>query len=143
MAASNTNAAVVKFDGVDISGYWTEEIGHTESASMVSMNRGASATHEQRNAGLLDNSFTFLMYYGTTESERTTAFNALKSGTKGTLYYAPLGATAGQQYWEGPVIVESREGPKPKQDKSAQLVATIKVNGNGPPTNDFEDGVLT
>ncbi len=143
MSVSNSNAAVVKFNGNDISGYWTEEIGYKESAAMVSMNRGANATHEQRNAGLLDNAFTFLAFYGTTEAERVASFNLLKSGEKGTLIYYPLGNVAGQQYWEGPVIIESREGPKPKQDKSGQLVATITFNGDGPPVHDFEDGVIT
>lgn len=143
MSASNTNSAVLKIDGTDISGYWTEEIGHTESAAMVPMNRGANATHEQRNAGLLDNKFTFLMFYGTTEAERVLSFNLLKPGQKVTLYFAPLGASAGQQYFEGPMIIENRDNPKPKQDKSAQLVATITLNGDGPPTHEFEDGVIT
>ena len=143
MAASNANAAVLKVDGTDISGFWTEEIGNTETAAMVAMNRGSNATHEQRGAGLSDNTFTFLIFYGTTEAERVLSFNLLKPGQEVVLYHAPLGAIAGQQYFEGPMIIESREGPKPKQDKSGQLVATIKFNGNGPPTHELEDGVIT
>ncbi len=143
MAASNTNAAVVKVDGNDISGFWTEEISPNESAAMVLMNRGANATHVQRNAGLSDNSFGFLMFYDTTEAERVLSFNLVKPGSKVTLYFAPEGAVAGKQYWEGPVIVESRVPPKPKQDKSAQLVATIAFLGDGPPVHDWEDGVIT
>ena len=142
MSASNANSAVVKIDGTDISGFWTEEISGNESAAMVLMNRSANATHVRRNAGLLDNSFGFLMFYGTTEAERVVSFNLVKAGTKVTLYYAPEGAVAGKQYWEGPVIVESRVPPKPKQDKSAQLVATIAFLGDGPPDHDWEDGVI-
>lgn len=143
MSASNSNAAVVKIDGVDISGFWTEEIGHDESGAMVSMNRGANATHEQRNGGLLDNKFTFLMFYGTTDAERVASFNKVKPLTKVTLWYGPLGNIAGQQYFEGPMIVESRTAPKPKQDKSGQLVSTIVLNGDGPPTHEFDDAVIT
>ena len=143
MAASNANSAVVKVDGNDISGFWTEEISGNESAAMVLMNRGANATHVQRNAGLLDNSFGFLFFYGTTEAERLVSFNLLKAGEKVTLFYAPEGEVAGKQYWEGPVIVESRVPPKPKQDKSAQLVATAAFLGDGPPTHDWEDGVIS
>ncbi len=142
MAASNSNATILKWDGVEFQGQWTEEIGFDESAAMVSMNSGANATYEKRNAGLFDTKFTFLIFYGTTDTERILAFNQLVKGQKGTLYYAPLGAEVGQQYWEGPVIVESRKGPNPKQDKSGQLMATITINGDGTPTHLLEDAVI-
>ena len=143
MASSNANSTVIKWNGTDISGKWTEEISFKQNAAMVSMNAGANATHEQRNAGLLDNDISFMIFYGTTEAERAASFGLMKRGDKGTLYYAPLGAVAGQQYFEGPMIIESREGPKPKQDKSAQLVAIVTFKGDGPPTHELDDGVIT
>lgn len=142
MSTYNSNGNIVKWNGADISGFWTQELTHDKTSDLTDANRGANETHKRRQPGMRDNAFTFRMYYGTTEAERAASFNLIKDGDQGTLYHAPQGEIAGQQYFEGPMIVEKKTGPGGHQERSQIQVVEISFMGDGPPVHELEDGVI-
>lgn len=105
MAATNTNAGYLSFNGIDLSGRWTEQINSEESVDTEDVTHGSGATHIMRLPKLLDRKMDFMVIYDDTGLSSYVA--ALQAGTTGTLIWGPEGNTTGKPCFTGSMILTS------------------------------------
>ena len=135
MATLNGNNVYLSWDGVDISGYWTDQINKSASNSTVDVTAGAGATHVERLDGLNDNTMAFAVVYDI--SDLATYKGKLIPGTIGTLIYGPEGNTAGKPKFECPMILQQVDGPNPSIDKQ-KVMFELSFEGAAAPTATIE-----
>ena len=59
MATLNGNNVYLEWDGLDISGFWTDTVDKNETSESIDTIAGAGATHIMRKGGLKDNTLTY------------------------------------------------------------------------------------
>ena len=115
MATANGNNAYLSFNGVNVSGYWTDEISHEISVATEDITAGAGATHVMKAAKLTDASMSFVVVY---DSSTFSAYRAaLVPGTVGVVIWGPEGNATGKPKFEGSMVLTSVSGPSQTIDK--------------------------
>ena len=109
MATYNGNNAYLEFGGVNLSGYFTDDIDFQASNETVDTTAGAGQTDRQRRAGLNDRTMSFVVVYD--DAELATYVQSLTQGTIGTLVYGPEGNGAGKPRHQGSAILQQVTGP--------------------------------
>ena len=120
MATGNSNNAFLSFAGINVSGYWTDEISFEQSVESEDITAGTGATHVQRAAKLVDTTMSFMVVYDGSALANYRA--ALIPGTIGILVWGPEGNGAGKPKFEGSMLLTSVTGPTQSIDKSKQML---------------------
>lgn len=131
MATINTNNAVLKFNGVNLSAYWIGEIDKSSENSTVETTAGAGATHVMRAPGLSDNTMSFSVVADDTDFNSYKA--ALIEGTKGTVIYGNEGEITGKPKFECVMILNSVSGPNATIAKDVHMYE-LEFEGAAAPT---------
>lgn len=138
MATLNGNNAYLYFNGINLSGYWTDTVQKESSAELVDVTAGAGATHVKRAAGLRDNTISFAVVYDNDPVLLASYRAALVEGTKGTLIYGPEGAVTGKPKFECVCILETVTLSQAiTMDK---VMFELSFSGDGAPTATIEGG---
>ena len=116
MATYNGNCAYLEWDGVDVSGWWTEQVNFEMTNETVDITAGACRTGRQRAAGLSDSSMSFMVVYDTTDLN--TYVDKFVPGTSAVLRFGPEGNTPGKPKHEGQMILQSVTGPNVGVEKN-------------------------
>lgn len=109
MAKVNTNNAFLSFNGIDVSGLWTDTIDKESSANTEEATSGSNSTHVERVVGLLDNTMTFVLIVD--DALWSTYRSVLVEGALGDVIYGPEGNATGKPKFACSMIVESVSGP--------------------------------
>jgi hypothetical protein len=105
MAALKGNDAYLEFDGVDLSGLWTDEIKREHSVETEDTTHGSGKDYVERGTGLHDLKMSFVVIYDA--DLLGTYVGKTKEGINGILVYGPESNTAGKPKFSGPAILES------------------------------------
>lgn len=137
MATLNGNNAYLAFAGINLSGYFTDQIDKTVSNETQEITAGAGATHTERAPGLNDNSIAFAVVYDS--ADLSTYRSALVIGTQGTLTYGPEGQVVGKPKFECDMILKEVKGPNITIDKQ-KVMFELSFDGAAAPTATIEGG---
>lgn len=119
MATANGNNAYLSFNGINVSGYWTDEISFEQSVESEDITAGNGATHVERAAKLIDTTMSFMVVYD--GADLATYRSALVPGTIGLLIWGPEGSGAGKPKFEGSMLLTTVAGPSQSIDKAKQM----------------------
>lgn len=109
MATLNGNNAYFAFQGLDMSGYFTDTTGLDGSVSNTDTTAGAGQTHIQRQPGLIDNTFSVVLVYD--DEQINTYVTTIKKGARGLVEYGPDGNDTGKPRFACDMILTSVTGP--------------------------------
>lgn len=136
MAVTNTNNVYLSWNGVNVSGYWAEQLNYEPSVDTEDVTAGAGATHVARLPTLKDNKMGFVVMYD--DSTISTYVQNLKEGTIGTLIYGPEGNTVGKPCFTGSMLIESiKFGQAIKKKKLAFELSFVQA---ATPTKTIQNG---
>lgn len=141
MAEHNSNNAYLKFNGINLSGFFTDAVGFNPSNSTTEVTSGAGVTHVKRNPGLDDTNITASVYYDDDDAVRATYLPYLKPGTKAILIYGPEGEVADKPVHEQVVILQSSNGPNIDIAK-AKVMLELTFEGAAAPIRNIYDDVF-
>lgn len=137
MATLASNNAFLSIGGTDVSGYWTDAVGLSETNSSVDITAGAGATHVERAPGLNDTSISFSVVYDTADIAVYRA--SLIRGTVYTVIYGPEGSTTGKPKFECSMILTEKAGPNTTIVKD-KVMFELSFEGAAAPTATIEGG---
>lgn len=137
MATLNGNNAYLAFAGIDLSGYFTDQIDKTVSNETQEITAGSGATHVERAPGLNDNTISFSVVYDA--ATLSTYRSALITGTEGTVVFGPEGQVVGKPKFECSMILKEVKGPNPTIDKQ-KVMFELSFDGAAAPTATIEGG---
>lgn len=137
MATLNGNSAYLAFAGVNLSGYFTDQIDKNAENEVQEITAGAGATHKEYAPGLNDNTIDFSVVYDA--ADFTSYRAALVVGTEGTLSYGPEGQVVGKPRHEGTAILKSVKGPTQTIDKQ-KVKFDLSFQHSAAPTHTIEGG---
>lgn len=137
MATYNGNNVYLNWDGVNISGYFTEQIDVQASNNTVDITAGAGVTGIQRGNGLDDRTMSFSVVYD--DADLSGYVGKLKQGTIGTLIYGPEGSGTGKPKFSGSMVLQQVSGPNPGIEKP-KVMFELSFEQADIPTHTIENG---
>lgn len=136
MATLNGNNAYLSFNGINVSGYFTDEIAHSASNSSVDITAGAGATHVERAAGLSDNTMDFVLVYDT--ADLPTYRTALVEGTIADVIWGPEGNVSGKPKFQCSMLLT--EAKVTQQITKERVAFEVSFEGAAAPTATITGG---
>lgn len=137
MATLNGNNGYLSFTGVNLSGYFTDQIDKTVSNATQEITAGAGETHVERAAGLNDDTISFAVVY---DLDNLSSYrSALIIGTTGVLTYGPEGQVVGKPKFECSMILKEVKGPNITIDKQ-KVMFELSFDSAAAPTATIEGG---
>jgi hypothetical protein len=139
MARYNGNNAYILWNGIDLSGFFTDAVGFNPSNSSQDVTAGAGVTHVQKNPGLDDTNITVNIYYDDDDATRNGYLPFLKPGTKATLIYGPEGNVSGNPVHEQSCILTNSNGPNIDITKAKVMLELTFEGADAPVRNIYDD----
>lgn len=136
MATLNGNDVYLALDGVDISGWWTEEVSLEKTMNTQDVTSGAGATHIEYAPGLIDGSGSFMVVYDVQDVQTYLPYITL-----GLHHYdyGPEGRVSGKPRESGQIIISDVSGPNVTIEKE-KVSFEISYQQSGKPTREILNG---
>lgn len=136
MTVSNTNNAYIFWDGVDLSGKWTEELSYKPSADSEDITAGAGAVGVARAPKLIDATLDLMVVYE--DASLATYLPHYKEGTVAVLTYGPEGNTTGKPKFSGSMHLKSSEFSQSVDKK--KIAFKLSFEQAATPTHRIQNG---